>query len=155
MHDEAATAALAASLARAAHGGLLMTLSGPLAAGKTTFSRGFLRALGVTGAVKSPTFTLVESYELAVFTLHHFDLYRLGDPRELHYFGFDDYLRSDTVCLVEWPERGGDVLPQPDLALRLEPLGDEVRRWTLTAQSPAGAALLQSLTGPTDSLPSA
>lgn len=111
--------ALGAAIARAAPAAFTVFLSGQLAAGKTTLARGFVRALGHAGAVKSPTFTLVESYELADRRIHHFDLYRITDPEELEYIGLDEYFDGGALCLVEWPERGAGVLPVADLELRL------------------------------------
>ncbi|MGD9600980.1 MAG: tRNA (adenosine(37)-N6)-threonylcarbamoyltransferase complex ATPase subunit type 1 TsaE [Gammaproteobacteria bacterium] len=143
--DEPALARLAGRLAARTRAGVLITLSGPLAAGKTTFARAFLRALGYAGKVKSPTFTLVESYPLPCFTVHHFDLYRLADPGELYYMGFNEYLGPETVCLVEWPERAGDQLGDVDLALILEIAGPTARILHAQAHGPAGAALLAAL----------
>lgn len=148
IDDEVAMSRLAARVAARVIPGMLIALSGPLAAGKTTFARGFLHALGHRGRVKSPTFTLVESYPLPYpppgMTVHHFDLYRLADPRELYFLGFDDYVQPGTLCLIEWPERGGQELPPFDVILTLEPLPASRRRITAEAQSPAGEAVLSA-----------
>ncbi|XOV86046.1 MAG: tRNA (adenosine(37)-N6)-threonylcarbamoyltransferase complex ATPase subunit type 1 TsaE [Pseudomonadota bacterium] len=134
---EEATLAAAARLAPLLTEGAVVFLSGELGAGKTTFSRGILRGLGHTGAVKSPTFTLVEPYDLGQFAVYHFDLYRLGDPEELEYIGFQDYFESPGLCIVEWPERGEDKLPTPDIIIRLEVDGGG-RRLSLAPVTPRG-----------------
>ncbi len=113
---EAAGARLAPHLAN----GMIVTLSGDLGAGKTTFARGVLRGLGWSGRVKSPTYTLVEHYPFSNLYLYHLDFYRFDDPSEWETAGVADCFRHDAVCLVEWPERVAGLLPRPDLALRLE-----------------------------------
>jgi tRNA threonylcarbamoyladenosine biosynthesis protein TsaE len=120
LADAAATAALAARLAPALGPGTVVWLSGGLGAGKTTLVRGLLRALGHTGAVKSPTFTLLEPYNLPRFPVYHFDFYRFSSPDEWREAGFDEYFRGVGACLVEWPELAGPALPAPDLRIGLE-----------------------------------
>lgn len=144
LPDTAATENLGARIAGIAETPVVMFLSGQLAAGKTTFTRGFLRARGHAGAVKSPTFTLVESYELQSRALHHFDLYRIEDAEELEYIGLDEYFTGTADCLVEWPERGADVLPPPDLHLHLSVVGQS-RDARVLAATMLGRELLQGL----------
>lgn len=117
--SESAMLALGARLAAAIPNGGTIFLSGDLGAGKTTLARGILRGLGHHGPVRSPTFTLVEPYEIAARQVFHFDLYRLADPGELEYLGARDFFGGEALCLIEWPERGGGWLPAPDLLITI------------------------------------
>ena len=122
---------------------LIVYLEGDLGTGKTTLTRGILRGLGHGGAVRSPTYTLLEPYDLGPLRLYHLDLYRLGDPEELEYLGLRDLLDRDSVLFVEWPQRGG-ALPPPDLEIRLDYRGPG-RALDLVPRSPAGAELVSAL----------
>ena len=113
------TEALGASLATRLPQGLVF-LRGPLGAGKTTLVRGWLRALGYDGPVKSPTFTLVEPYEIDSVQILHFDLFRIAKPSEIEYIGMLEHLETSQLQFVEWPERGDNLLPEPDLDIQLE-----------------------------------
>ncbi|MDZ7787470.1 MAG: tRNA (adenosine(37)-N6)-threonylcarbamoyltransferase complex ATPase subunit type 1 TsaE [Halofilum sp. (in: g-proteobacteria)] len=117
--DETEMAALGADLAEVLSAPVVIFLEGPLGAGKTTLARAFLRGLGYSGAVRSPTYTLVESYPFDGFDVHHLDLYRVADPDELEFLGVRDLAASDAVWLVEWAERGADRLPAPDHVIRI------------------------------------
>jgi len=123
--------------------GRVLHLSGDLGTGKTTLVRGLLRALGVAGPVKSPTYAWVEPYMVSSLDLYHFDFYRFDDRNAWLSSGLSDYFRPDAACIVEWPERAGDLLPPPDLRVQLSYEG-EARRAALTAHSAAGEAWLSS-----------
>ena len=124
LADEAATRLLGARLAPALSPGLKLYLHGDLGAGKTTLVRALLEALGHTGRVKSPTYTLVELYTVSRLHLYHFDFYRFRDSHEWREAGFSDYFGGDGICLVEWPEKAGGDLPQPDLDIAIDIVGD-------------------------------
>ena len=116
---------LGGMLARLLHGEGVIHLSGGLGAGKTTLCRGILRAMGHSGAVKSPTFTLVEPYQISDSEVYHFDLFRLADPGELEYIGIDEYFGKNKLCLIEWPEKALGYLPQHDLEITIDVLGEK------------------------------
>lgn len=119
LEDEAATLAFGARLSAVLQPGLYIALSGDLGAGKTTLARGILRGLGYEGKVKSPTYTLVEGYKLSRLDFYHFDLYRFEDPQEWWDAGFQEHFGAGTICLVEWPERAAELLPEPDMKIAL------------------------------------
>jgi tRNA threonylcarbamoyladenosine biosynthesis protein TsaE len=135
---------LGLALAQAITTGTCIHLRGELGAGKTTFVRGFLRGLGYEGKVKSPTYTLVEPYDLLERSVFHFDLYRLNDPAELTFIGIQDYFEPEAVCLIEWPEKGNPLLPAPDLTCYIEFIAAG-RLVTLQAQTPIGEQLLHEM----------
>jgi tRNA threonylcarbamoyladenosine biosynthesis protein TsaE len=150
LPGEAASEALGTALAQALPtrptAALVLALEGELGAGKTTVARALLRALGETGPVRSPSYTLLEPYELAGWRVRHLDLYRLVDPEEVQALGLREELQPGTLWLVEWPERGAGQLPPADLWLRLqEQDADAGRRATLEARTGQGAAWLARL----------
>lgn len=153
LPDDAATARLGAALAHAVDAertaitsrGLVVTLRGELGAGKTALARAALRTLGVTGAIKSPTFALVEPYVVSSLNFYHLDFYRLASPDEFSFAGLRDLFGPGSVCLIEWPEKAGPRLPLADLSVALQVAGDG-RHAVLTAATELGAACLKHMT---------
>lgn len=144
LPDEAATLALGGKLAQVLKNGLVIWLCGDLGAGKTTLSRGLMQGLGFQGKVKSPTYTLVESYVISGLNLYHFDLYRLIDPSEWDAAGFREYFNPASVCLVEWPEKAAELLPSADIEIHLDMAGAG-RKARLLANTEQGCACLKDL----------
>lgn len=144
LPDEAATGLLARRVAGALDGGLVLYLDGDLGVGKTSFTRALLRTLGVGERIKSPTYSLVESYPLAHGRAWHLDLYRIADPGELEWLGLDALAEPDALVLVEWPQHGAGALPDADLVLHLEHAGPG-RKASLEAHNRRGEALLTRL----------
>lgn len=152
LADENATIAVGESLAKVvlaqneqndkAQSALIVYLNGDLGAGKTTLTRGFVRGMGHKGNVKSPTYTLVEPYELPPWQVYHFDLYRLGDAEELEYMGIRDYFAENCCCFIEWPEKGEGILAKADIVIELD-YQDEQRTIKLEAFSVRGEAVLK------------
>ena len=149
LADEAATVAFGDKIAMCINNqsginGATLYLHGDLGAGKTTLTRGIVCGFGHQGIVKSPTYTLVEPYELATRTIYHFDLYRLADPEELEFVGIRDYFSDNTVCVVEWPQKGQGFLPAADLLVDLVYVED-YRRIKLVSQSSTGQKIIEAL----------
>jgi tRNA threonylcarbamoyladenosine biosynthesis protein TsaE len=144
LADETATVEMGRRLSQAVKKGAVLFLNGDLGAGKTTLSRGIVQGLGHNGKVKSPTYTLVEPYELEDVSIYHFDLYRLGDPEELEYMGIRDYFADQSICIVEWPEKGIGFIPTPDISIEMA-YDDQQRSITITAKSARGEKMISSL----------
>lgn len=125
IKDEQAMLAAGNKLAALLKPGMVVFLVGNLGAGKTTLVRGILRGLGHLGAVKSPTYNIVEPYSINEQTVFHFDLYRLMDVEELEYMGIRDYLTDDSICFIEWPDKGDGLLPKPDIQIEIKINGSE------------------------------
>lgn len=137
LPDAAATRRLGAALAEGIAPGRVLFLHGDLGSGKTTLVQGLLRGLGFPGRVKSPTYSLVEHYELSSLNLYHFDFYRFIDRSEWEASGFREYFTPATACVVEWPERASGLLAAPDLEVRLAYAGSG-RGARLAAKSAPG-----------------
>jgi len=144
LNNEVAHVAFGEALGQALQGHGRVYLEGDLGAGKTTLTRGILRAYGYQGAVKSPTYTLVEPYELGTQRIYHLDLYRLADPEELEFIGGRDVLADEALCLIEWPSRGEGWLPAPDVRVVLE-VADPGRLVTLTAETGLGERVISEM----------
>lgn len=142
LADENALLALSAEVATGLKPGLVIYLKGNLGAGKTVFARGLIKQLGFEGLVKSPTYSLVEAYQISdTFTCYHFDLYRLSEPEELEFTGSRDYFNEQSVCLVEWPEKAAGFIPAADIICELE-YYKSGRNITITACSDRGELLM-------------
>jgi tRNA threonylcarbamoyladenosine biosynthesis protein TsaE len=151
IEDEVQMLGLGAKLARLLAGQGVLHLNGQLGAGKTTLCRGIIRSMGYSGAVKSPTFTLVEPYSfdgadvgLDCIEVFHFDLYRLADPGELDYIGIDEYFGAGKLCLIEWPEKAHGQLPQHDIEIAID-VCDEKRNIGIKAITPYGEEICEKL----------
>ncbi|WP_144211234.1 tRNA (adenosine(37)-N6)-threonylcarbamoyltransferase complex ATPase subunit type 1 TsaE [Shewanella donghaensis] len=144
LQDEQATIELGVELSLRVSAPLVIYLTGDLGAGKTTLSRGLIQGLGHDGNVKSPTYTLVEPYELKDMQIYHFDLYRLLDPEELEYMGIRDYFTDNTISIIEWPDRGHGLIPQPDITIHLNYV-DEHRHVEVTGLTDLGREIVGKL----------
>ena len=149
LADETATIAIGSGLAEIVKSAtvqqaLVVYLNGDLGAGKTTLTRGFVRGMGHAGNVKSPTYTLVEPYELDEWRVFHFDLYRLADAEELEYMGIRDYFNNDCCCFIEWPEKGTGLLAKADLIINIA-YQDEQRVIQLQAETVHGEQVIKEL----------
>ena len=141
LENEAETIEIGAKVASRLKGGEIIYLKGELGTGKTTLVRGALNKLGFVGNVKSPTYTIVEPYSIDSHVVYHFDLYRLNDPEELESLGIRDYCDGQSICFFEWPEKGGNLLPNADINLLLS-YTEEGRNVELTTISEVGKSIL-------------
>lgn len=142
--NEGQMTSIATKLASIIHDQGILYLRGELGAGKTTFARAFLSAFGVGERIKSPTYSLIESYEVKGRSIHHLDLYRIADPEELHWLGLADLTSPQALLVIEWPERGASSLPEPDLIINFAHTDQRGRDLSLIAMSsPAYAWIAQ------------
>ena len=144
LDNEQATVEFGQRLSNHLEQGAVIFLHGDLGAGKTSFTSGVIQGLGHQGNVKSPTYTLVEPYDLKEVSAYHFDLYRLADPEELEFMGIRDYFNETAVCLIEWPEKGQGFIPEPDLDITLEYV-EEHRQISCVSRSEKGVNLLKKM----------
>ena len=144
LKNEAETKEIGSKLASCLKGGEVIYLKGELGTGKTTLVRGVLNRLGHTGNVKSPTYTIVEPYLIDSHVIYHFDLYRLDDPEELESLGIRDYCDGQSICFFEWPEKGGNLLPNADINLELTYF-ESTREVEFTSKSDVGKTILKQL----------
>jgi tRNA threonylcarbamoyladenosine biosynthesis protein TsaE len=142
LKDETQMTHFGAQLSQHVSSKLLIYLQGDLGMGKTTLVRGFLQGLGHKGRVKSPTYTLVEPYEMSGKSVYHFDLYRMAHPEELEMIGISEYLSENAICIIEWPEKGVGALPEPDLLIELAVQG-QGRSLEMSAITSAGQKILE------------
>ena len=144
LKNETETTAIGARVASCLKGGEIIYLKGELGTGKTTLVRGALNKLGHMGSVKSPTYTIVEPYSIDDHVIYHFDLYRLDDPEELESLGIRDYCDGQSICFFEWPEKGGNLLPNADINLELTYF-ENTREVEFTSKSDVGKTILKQL----------
>lgn len=144
LPDEAATLAFGAALAQVLRPGVVIHLHGDLGAGKTTLTRGLVRALGHTGPVKSPTYTLVELYVISGYSVYHFDFYRFNSPEEWHDAGLEEHFDGQSICIVEWPEKAGGLSPPADIEITLQIHADS-RQAVIEGKSERGTSCLSEL----------
>jgi tRNA threonylcarbamoyladenosine biosynthesis protein TsaE len=144
LADEEQMSAAGAALGMSMTQGGVIFLQGTLGMGKTTLSRGLIRGMGHVGAVKSPTFTLIEPYEIKGQEVYHFDLYRLSDPEELEFMGIRDYFTPTSICLIEWPDKGLGVLPEADVVVQISEY-QEGRNIQLQAMNERGEQIVNRM----------